>query len=223
MTNFLHIISVYKGDISWVKDLEGQYILYYKDKPQYDPYNNVNICGAETNILKFIIDFYDNLPDICVFTHPYNIKWTHQGNLYDRVNDIYKKRDNLLLFGSLSFGSLSFGSLSHLVYDIKSNKNVKYDFMKSTNWWNETMQEFFGDMPIDFSLGKTPASQFYVKSDTIRRLPKEFYINMLNFLLKKSIPGTLYNEDNPYNEFWMSRYMEWSWEFIFTSNLLNPY
>ena len=27
--------------------------------------------------------------------------------------------------------------------------------------------------------------------------------------------------NNMFNEYWMSRYMEWSWEFIFTSKLLN--
>jgi len=207
MTDFLHIISVYKSDLLWINQLKGPYILYYKDSPQHKSYNNVNICGAETNILKFIIDFYEKLPEICVFTHPYNNKWTHKGNLYDIVNNIYINKTNLL----------NFGKISHLSYNINDNDNIRYDFMKNTNWWKETMQEYFGDMPYNFGLGKMPGGQFYVNSNTIKRLPKKFYIDMLSFLLEKSIKNTLYDSNNQFNEFWMSRYMEWSWEFIFTA------
>jgi len=209
MEDFLHIISIYNSDILWIQNLKGKYVLYHKNKPKLEPYNNINICGAETNILKFIIDFYENLPEVCVFTHPYNIKWTHMGNLYDIVNTLYTNKENLS----------DFGSLSHLKYDESSNPHVKYDFMKTSNWWSETMQDYFGDMPANFALGKSPASQFYVRKNRIKRLPKIFYINMFNFLIVNSIKGTLYNPRNKYNEYWMSRYMEWSWEFIFTENL----
>jgi hypothetical protein len=211
MHEFLHIISVYKSDISWIYNLKGKSILYHKDSPKLEPYNNINICGAETNILKFIIQFYYLLPEICVFTHPYNNKWTHEGNLYDIVNNLYDNKDSLL----------NFGSLSHLKYDDISNKEINYNFMKNSNWWNETMQEYFGDMPPNFSLGKSQSSQFYVKKNTIHRLPITFYLNMYKFLITKSIKGTLYNKNNMFNEYWMSRYMEWSWEFIFTTQLLN--
>ena len=211
MHDYLHIISVYKSDISWIYNLKGKHILYHKNSPNLEPYNNINICGAETNILKFIIQFYNILPEICIFTHPYNNKWTHQGNLYEIVNTLYENKEGLL----------NFGSLSHLKYDDISNKDIKYNFMKKTDWWNKTMQEYFGDMPSNFALGHSPASQFYVRKNTIQRLPVKFYVNMYNFLIAKSIKGTLYNTNNMFNEYWMSRYMEWSWEFIFTSKLLN--
>ena len=102
MKDFLHIISVYKSDISWIDKLKGEYVLYNKDKPELEPYNNVDICAADSNVLKFIIDFYEELPEICVFTHPYNIKWTHDGNLYDVVNSLYENKEDLLEFGSLT-------------------------------------------------------------------------------------------------------------------------
>jgi hypothetical protein len=82
------------------------------------------------------------------------------------------------------------------------------------------MQQYFGDMPQYFAVGKTSGSQFYVRKNRIKRLPKTFYMNMFNFLITNSIKDILYNsDDNAFNEFWMSRYMEWSWEFILTADL----
>jgi hypothetical protein len=85
------------------------------------------------------------------------------------------------------------------------------------------MKPYFGDMPPNFVLDKSPASQFYVKKNTILKLPLKFYIKMYKFLITKSINGTLYNTNNMFNEYWMSRYMEWSWEFIFTTKLIKNF
>lgn len=208
MTDFLHIISVYKSDTSWIKKLKGKYVLFHKDKPEFEPFNNVNICGAETNTLKYIITFYDNLPDICVFTHPYNNKWTHTGNLYDCINNLYENRDSLADFGSICENPP------------RNFTGIRYDHMITTNWYNETMLEYFGEMQTDFASGKISGGQFYVKRDTIQRLPKRFYINMFNFLIEKSTPNSLYSQSNPFDQFWTSRFMEWSWEFIFTGRLI---
>jgi hypothetical protein len=213
MTQFLHIISVYKQNTSWTKNLIGPYQFYYKNTPAREPYNNVNICGAETNVLKFIIDFYDNLPDVCVFTHPYNNKWTHSGTLYDHINKLYNNRDNLLTFGPISKCTPR--------YSIKTNRLIKYDFMKETGWWDETMKDYFGEMPLNFSLGKISSAQFYVNKNTIQRLPITFYKNMYAFLIEKSNANSLYKRSSPYNQFWTSRFMEWSWEFIFTADMIS--
>jgi len=212
MSEFLHIISVYNCDTSWIKNLIGPYKFYYKDKPEHDPYNNVNICGAETNVLKFIIDFYDNLPDICVFTHPYNNKWTHSGNLYDCVNKLYENRDTLLTFGPIEKNAP--------IYNKQSNLSVRYDIMKRTGWWDETMKEYFGEMPHDYTLEKHSTGQFYVNKNTIKRLPINFYKNMYNFLIEKSTPNSLYTNNSFFDQNYTSRFMEWSWEFIFTADLI---
>jgi hypothetical protein len=101
-STFIHIISVYH-DLNpfFLKYLKCPHVLFYKDHPENEPFNNKNICGAETNVLKYIFTNYDNLPDICVFTHPYNNKWTHTGNLYDCINDLYENRHELNDFGPI--------------------------------------------------------------------------------------------------------------------------
>lgn len=213
MSSFLHIISVYKSDTSWAKNLIGPYQFYYKDLPQYEPFNNINICGAETNVLKFIIEFYDNLPDICVFTHPYNIKWTHRDNLYDRVNELFLNKNNLKDYGPLHDDAP--------YIDEHCNKGVAYNHMISTGWWETTMEPYFGKMPENYVIGKYSGAQFYIRKETARRLPIEFYKNMYIFLITKSNPNSLYSRNNHLDQFWTSRFMEWSWQFIFTSELIN--
>jgi hypothetical protein len=209
--SFLQIISVYKSDISWTKNLIGPYRFFYKDSPQHEPFNNINICGAETNILKFIITFYYNLPDICVFTHPYNRKWTHRDNLYDRVNELFLNRSNLKDYGPLHDGA---------PYIDADNKGVQYDYMISTGWWKTTMEPYFGKMPEKYVVGKYSGAQFYIRKETAWRLPIEFYKNMYMFLVEKSNPNSLYSTNNHFDQFWTSRFMEWSWQYIFTAKLL---
>jgi len=209
MTDFLHIISAYNSDLSFTKNLIGKYVLFHKNKPEFEPYNNVNICGAETNILKFIFTFYDDLPEICVFTHPYNNKWTHGGNLYDCINNLYNMRKSLHDFGAISDQQPRYSN----------NCNVRYDYMTETGWWEETMAEYFGEI-TKISTGKIAGAQFYVRRERIRKLPKKFYMAMYDWLITKSAPNSLYSQSNPLNQFWTSRFMEWSWEFIFTTEPL---
>lgn len=214
MNSFLHIISVYKSDTSWVNKLTAPYIFYYKtncEHPKNHPYTNINICGAETNILKYIIDFYENLPDICVFTHPYNIKWTHPGNLYDNINNLYMNSETLGDFGPIHKDCPRY----------QAQDKVYYNLMKESGFYDKNLKAYFGEMPDKYSLGKISTSQFFVRKNTIRRLPKKFYLDLYNWLINNSIPNTLYLRDNPFNEFWTSRYMEWSWHFIFTTPLIN--
>ena len=159
-----------------------------------------------------LIDFYDNLPEICVFTHPYNNKWTHPGNLYDCINNLYTNINTLNNFGPIHDSVQRYNSTTNL--------QIKYDYMKITSWWDITMKPYFGEMPKDFAINKIATSQFYVKKENIKRLPIEFYKNMYNFLIEKSIPDSLYIRNNIYNQFWLSRFMEWSWEFIFLNPIL---
>ena len=211
---FLHIISVYYDtNPEFLKYLECPYILFYKEHSEKEPYNNKNIGGAETNILKYIKTHYHNLPDICVFTHPFNIKWTHNGNLYDCINELFKTRKKLDNFGPICNYPPRL--------DVFGNQSVKYNFMKKTGWWDDTMRPYFGELPENAFLNKLSTGQFYVRKQTIHRLPLQFYENMYNWLMTKSIPNTLHinSQDNVFYEFWTTRFMEWSWEYIFTANL----
>jgi hypothetical protein len=104
--------------------------------------------------------------------------------------------------------------------------------MVESGWWQSTMEYYFG--PIEqygnFTRGKQGGAQFCVSRDRIRTLPREFYRRMYDWLVKNTIdeinvgidPITLcrnpmISDGHPLSNMYTSRYLEWTWELIFTS------
>jgi hypothetical protein len=94
------------------------------------------------------------------------------------------------------------------------------------------MEPWFGSIQRygNFTEGKLGCSQFVVHRDRIRSLPKKFYLNMYMWLVENTLDeapvayhpitkGRLRRptDTDPKSNFYTSRYMEWSWELIFTS------
>ncbi len=104
--------------------------------------------------------------------------------------------------------------------------------MLESGWWPMAMEPWFGNIQDygNFTQGKRSCAQFVVSRERIRTLPREFYSNMYHWLVTNTIgeintgfdpvskirdPTPLDNHSN--SNYFTSRYMEWSWELIFTS------
>jgi hypothetical protein len=105
--------------------------------------------------------------------------------------------------------------------------------MVTSGWWNATMAPYFGSFQElgDFTEGKSGCSQFIVSRDRILSLPREFYQNMYDWLVKNiidEVPSGFNPKnfrriktrgfDNPLSNHCTSRYLEWTWELIFTGS-----
>jgi hypothetical protein len=103
--------------------------------------------------------------------------------------------------------------------------------MVESGWWPEAMAPWFGDIENygNFTEGKRSCSQFVVSRERIKSLPREFYWNMYVWLVTNTKGEVttgfdpvlkcryITEADNDSNSnYFTSRYMEWSWEFIFT-------
>ena len=82
-TKFFIIFNYYDSDISWTQRLKLPYQIYYKERPDKEPFTAMNKAKSESNICKFLYDFYDDLPENIIFVHQYEYKWYHQGSLVD--------------------------------------------------------------------------------------------------------------------------------------------
>lgn len=219
---FLIIVNYYDADISWTSQLKWPYIIYYKNSPDKEPYNAINKGKSETNLLKYISDFYDNLPNNLVVVHQYQYKWYHDGDLVNILND-----PNLAsrFYNSKSPGFLGLNSFLLGYVD----KQIPY--MLGSGWWPNCMEPYFGDIYkyYDFTRNKSGGSQFIVSAENIRRLPKKFYQNMYDWMIANILDEPDIGHDNWGNRlsrptdclsnsnYYMSRYLEWTWELIFTS------
>jgi hypothetical protein len=222
-TKFLVIVHQYDGDVKWAERLKFPHIIYEKNKPEKEPFNAINKAKAETNLLKFIAEFYDDLPENIIQVYQYEYKHYHPGSLVDILNaaDFETKY--------AQSKSRGFWNFNHMIW----TEGPDHKRMLESGWWSNTMAPWFGDIYSygDFITGKMGCAQFVVSRERIRSLPREFYVNMYFWLvrntidqlnvgfdphLKTRLPTPIdYHCNSNYHT---SRYMEWSWELSFTSH-----
>jgi len=69
--SYLIVVAHYKENLDWLKNFDSDKILVYNKNQEQTEYRTINLpnLGRESNTyLKYIVDSYDNLPDIVVFT-----------------------------------------------------------------------------------------------------------------------------------------------------------
>ena len=106
------VVSRYKEDVSWIKNLTSKYIIYNKGEKLPDSYNQIclpNFGANQYDIFHFIYENYDNLPDLIAFV---------QGDPFDhclieRFNKLIYNEDFTLLFGDKTYPD---GNLNGLPY-----------------------------------------------------------------------------------------------------------
>ena len=222
-TPFLVIVNYYGHDVSWAKELKFPYVIYYKETAEKGPFSASNKAKSATNLLKFIVDFYDSLPQNIITVGPYNTKFYHEGTLIDILND---PEFETKYKSSKSKGFMNFGT--QVLWSVLPH----YGRIVESGWWTTCMQPYFGEIEGygDFTQGKKSYSQFVVSKDRIHSLPKDFYSKMYNWIVENTLddedatydPVTLCLKNNtswehPNSEYHVSRYMEWSWELIFSA------
>ena len=218
---FWVLVSYYDADISWTQKLNLPYQIYYKNQPDKEPFNAENKAKSESNIMKFIADFYDVLPENTIFVHQYEYKWYHDGSLVDILNDpmLEEKFKKSVTPGYFSLNNCPLGDIYPQIRK-----------MIQSGWWQDTMQPYFGDIRRfhNFTLTKKGAAQFIVNRDRIRSLPRQFYQNMYSWLCQREFgfPGPKnpltnsrqlsFVDRHVRSSYYLARYLEWTYELMFS-------
>lgn len=143
------IVARYQEDISWLTPIMADCVIINKGEPLNIP-NEVlveNVGRESHSYLKYIIDNYDNLPDIAIFTQA-NIE-DHRGSnsipyLFDlgKQAHIYGKSLPITRHESIYYSKIDYEAYSNSnVWNFKISR--KYDsafdpawnFSKKTNKW----------------------------------------------------------------------------------------
>jgi hypothetical protein len=106
------VVSRYKEDVNWIKELTDDYVIYNKGEPLGEGFNErmlPNFGGNQYDIFKFIHDNYENLPDLIAFV---------QGNPFDHC---LKERFDKLIHNT--YFTRLFGDKNYLngVYSEENN------------------------------------------------------------------------------------------------------
>ena len=190
------VVSRYKRNTVFVYKINNyknvNVLIYDKE----DPTNPLNIPlnkGQEASVyLKYIIDYYDSLPEFTFFIHDEEYSWHHSGSLIDKYQEAvmsnqkyYNVNDKCIWKGNA-------------IKELHGDKMVS-DYKL---WYSRNIEEYipFSTLPVDFLAGYRGSAQFLVHKDLIKTLPKKFYENLYNWIIK-----------TPLSNYISSRFLEWSW------------
>jgi hypothetical protein len=213
-----YVIARYNEDTSWSEGLNNV-IIYNKGQDTIpNEHKKLPNVGREGHtILSYIIEFYDNLPDIVVFTQG---EFSYHYSFHKNDKETPKKILKNLAQSALIHG-ISDNFTFKLHYDVlimdTNNWPVKIDphleYLKVTNVRNGTWMSFLDWFKMIF---KNPFPNpaitcwnaiFAVRKDIILKQPLEYYKNLI---------AHLDYDINPIEGY----YIERSWYYIFNSELL---
>lgn len=201
------VVSRYKRDTSWTEKFkqfvpDANIMVYDKETPE-NPYNVPVNKGNEASVyLKYIVDYYDSLPDLTFFCHDEEFAWHHSGSIINHFEiallsgrKYYNVNDKIILG------------------DIRGND---YGYKSILDWYHDFIEEYIpiNSLPNpDWTSGYRGSAQFLVHKDIIRCLPKKFYENLYTWITRTTITSAQ-----------SGRFLEWTWHlfwYIYPTLILN--
>jgi hypothetical protein len=191
------VISHYEEDIDWPDLYIGEkipHIVYtHKNDPlalHYVPNNK----GREANAyLKFIVDYYSNLPQLIAFVHAHRTSW-HQRDPSDIV----------IALRALQWNKYTYMPLNSVVTSATYKANTG-DEQAAANYefWQTFLQDKLGPPPTN-GIKTYCCATFVVKREAILVHPKEFYLRINDYIT-----------NSRYSTHITSRLLEYTWHVIF--------
>jgi hypothetical protein len=196
MNNYTNIVvSRYNRNVDFVYRINNNkninILIYDKENPT-NPYNVPVNRGQEASVyLKYIADYYDQLPDYTFFIHDEEYAWHHSGSIIDKYQEA--------IASNKKYYNINDKCQWNTPNMIDSNL-----YRELLEWYSEYIERY---IPIervpnnkDFIYGYVGSAQFLVHKDIIRILPKEFYEKLYNWIITTDI-----------SSYKTSRFLEWTW------------
>lgn len=183
------IISRYEHDIEWTKEYTDDIVVYDRSATPVSNAIVVPNTGANTSdYFRFIIDNYDNLPSIALYT---------KGNLWKYVDR--QTGDNQIRTAT---GFTPLLSQQHKTYSDSRGVVCYYEngmyFERNDAWYLgahpvrtpynvQVLQSIMG-ISLDY-IPFAPGANYIVPKENILKHPKELYQYLLNATLWATYPG----------------------------------
>ncbi|KAF4554260.1 Hypothetical protein D9617_5g071370 [Elsinoe fawcettii] len=180
------------------------YIADDRFAPLHPPRNKGN---EVTVYLTYIIDHYDSLPDVAIFTHSDRFTW-HNNELMD--NDLAGMIRYLIPEKVVKEGYVNLrcswvpGCPDWLLLNESPRDNIqKHEEAAIPKHWKELFP--MDEMPS--VLSQACCAQFALSRDRIRQIPRERYLYLRSWIIR-----------TPIEDYRSGRMFEYLWQYIFTGN-----
>lgn len=184
-----YIVSRYNQDIDWLKEYTDDVVLY--DRSEEPLANAIVVPNIGTDIadkLRFIIENYDNLPDVAVYTKANLFKYITKEE-FDKVKDNKTFTPLLTQFHSTTKSgvvdiSYYHGRMYHEINNLwyLGAHPVKYEEHA------EELQRMLGIYGLSY-LPFAPGSNYILPKENILKHSKDFYDRLRNYLMWDRYPG----------------------------------
>jgi hypothetical protein len=168
------VVSRYKRNVDFVYEMKDVNVIIYDKETPENPHNIPVNKGNEASVyLKYIVDYYDSLPDFTFFIHDENYSWHHTGSINERFLEAKESKE---LFYNINH--FQFGGISHIAPN---------DRERLMQWYNQFIEPYipFESLPNkDWFIGYKGCAQFLVHKSLIKNLPLVFYKNLYDWILQ---------------------------------------
>lgn len=178
------VVSRYNQDIDWIKEYSDDVVLYDRSEtPLPNAIVMPNIGSDWYDKLTYIIDNYDNLPDIAVYTKANLFQYISK----EEFDKLYKtdKFTPLLTQNHKTYMPVCYYK-DGMYYEI-NNYWYLYDKHPFTHNRDEmaTLLGIIGKDYVPFA----PGSNYIVPKENILKHPKDLYIKLRSYLTESRYPA----------------------------------
>ena len=173
-------------------------VTYYRSESHEskDPFKLANKGNEALVYLTYIHDNYDNLPEYAIFLHSHLSSW-HSKEIVSVIENL---KHPIKGYANLNWEG------KHGFCDTKETALVNGEFKDLRRilnaHWNSTLLKYLGPLPK--VLTNHCCAQFVVTKERMRLRPKQFYSEMIHWILNSSLP-----------DYDTSRLFEYTWGVIF--------
>lgn len=193
-------------DTSWIAEElpDWDHAIYVADDPTA-PLHPPKNKGHEVMIyLTYIVDHYDQLPDVAVFMHSHQFAW-HNDNLFsgDAAQLLRRLNLNRVIREGYMNTRCGFGPGCPAWMHpgaLEEDESKQEEIMLARAWG-----ELFPDQEIPSVLAQPCCAQFALSRDRIRSIPRARFVFYRDWLLSTDL-----------SDYITGRIWEYLWQFIFT-------
>jgi len=189
------VVSRYNKDVDFVYRINNNkdinVMIYDKENPN-NPFNVPVNKGNEASVyLKYIIDYYDDLPDFTFFIHDDEYAWHHSGSIIDKYDEAVKS--NLMYYNINDRAGWN-----------RRNLIPPETYAELLKFYDKYIEAYIPISKVpnneDFIFGYIGSAQFLIHKKLIQNLPREFYSNLYDWIITTDLPNYI-----------SGRFLEWTW------------
>lgn len=205
-TKTLVVPRTKEEDVDWIaRELpDWDTAVYVADDPKA-PLHPPKNKGHEVMIyLTYIIDFYDNLPDVAVFIHSHQTAW-HNEEIFGTNSAVMLRRlslDRVIREGYMNTRCNHSPGCPDWMHPgaVEEDETKQEEVMLARAW-----SELFPDEPVPSVLAQPCCAQFAISRERIQAIPRPRFVFYRDWLLQTDL-----------SDYIAGRIWEYLWQYVFT-------